>query len=155
MKELVKRRVLFLFTGNSCRSQIAEAIVNNTLGRDWDACGAGSKPEMAVNEKAVHVLEEIGIVHEGHPKPVSEFKDEVFDLIVNLCDSASVECPAWIGKGRQVNLVFPDPSRADRTETETTVFFVRIRDEIMSRVVSLLKGISFLDCELVVGARSN
>ncbi len=140
MKDKVKRRVLFLCTGNSCRSQIAEAIVNNTLGLDWDAYSAGSKPEMAVNERAVRVLEEIGIVHDGHPKHVSEFKGEVFDLVVNLCDSAAVHCPVLIGKGRQVNLVFPDPSRADGTETEITAFFVKIRDEIMSRVVSLLEG---------------
>ncbi len=67
----MKRKVLFLCTGNSCRSQMAEAIVNARLGEEWEAVSAGTKPAGYVHPKAVEALAEIGIRHEGRSKRAS------------------------------------------------------------------------------------
>jgi arsenate reductase len=70
----VRRKVLFLCTGNSCRSQLAEAIVNARLGETWEAVSAGTKPVGYVHPKALAVLEEIGIQHTSRSKLVDEFR---------------------------------------------------------------------------------
>jgi len=108
-----KRKVLFLCTGNSCRSQMAEAIVNARLGDQWEACSAGTKPTGYVHPKALAVLAEIGIRHQGRSKSVNEFKGMDFDLVVTVCDSAAEECPLWLGKGKRVHHSFPDPAKTD------------------------------------------
>ena len=80
------RRVLFLCTGNSCRSQMAEAIVNARLGGAWQAVSAGTKPAGFVHPKALTALSEIGIQHTGRSKRADEFQGEEFDLVVTVCD---------------------------------------------------------------------
>ena len=94
----MKKKVLFLCTGNSCRSQMAEAIVNARLGETWEAFSAGTKPAGSVHPKALAALAEIGIQHAGRTKSVDEFRDADLDLVVTLCDSAQEECPVWLGK---------------------------------------------------------
>ncbi len=94
-----KSRVLFLCTGNSCRSQMAEAIVNARLGDRWEAQSAGTKPTGFVHPKTIAVLFEIGIQHTGRSKSVDEFRGQDFDLVVTVCDSAAEDCPVWLGKG--------------------------------------------------------
>ena len=89
----MKRKVLFLCTGNSCRSQIAEAIVNYRLGDRWEAVSAGTKPAGYVHPKVLEALTEIGIQHQGRSKSVNEFRGVDFDLVVTVCDSAAEECP--------------------------------------------------------------
>ena len=89
----MKRKVLFLCTGNSCRCQMAEAIVNARLGEEWEAVSAGTKPAGYVHPKALAALAEIGIQHEGRSKMADEFRDVPFDLVVTVCDSAAEECP--------------------------------------------------------------
>jgi arsenate reductase len=86
-----KMQVLFLCTGNSCRSQMAEAIVNAQLGNRWEAVSAGTKPVGYVHPKVLQVLEEIGIHHQGYSKLVDEFRDKDFDLVITVCDSAAEE----------------------------------------------------------------
>src|SRR5512136_886151 len=108
-----KRKVLFLCTGNSCRSQMAEAIVNARLAETWQAFSAGSKPTGFVHTKAIQALEEIGISHAGRSKSLDEFRGRDFDLIVTVCDSAAEECPVWLGKGKRVHRGFPDPAKTD------------------------------------------
>jgi arsenate reductase (thioredoxin) len=71
---LMKRKVLFLCTGNSCRSQMAEAIVNARLGEEWEAVSAGTKPAGYVHPKALAGLAEIGIQHQGRSKLAEEFR---------------------------------------------------------------------------------
>ena len=107
----MKRKVLFLCTGNSIRSQMAEAIVNARLGESWEAVSAGTKPAGYVHPKALIALSEIGIQHTGRSKPVDEFRGVDFDLVVTLCNSAAEECPVWLGKGKRVHHSFPDPAR--------------------------------------------
>ncbi|HEX7621119.1 MAG TPA: arsenate reductase ArsC, partial [Anaerolineales bacterium] len=93
----MKRKVLFLCTGNSCRSQMAEAIVNTRRADNWEAASAGTKPAGCVHPMALAALSEIGIQHSGRSKLVDEFRDVDLDLVVTLCDSAQEECPVWLG----------------------------------------------------------
>jgi arsenate reductase len=134
------KQVLFLCTGNSCRSQMAEAIVNARLGNRWQAVSAGTKPAGYVHPKALEVLSEIGISHSGHSKRAEEFRDMDFDLVVTVCDSAAEECPIWLGKGRRVHRSFPDPARAEGTDEEIMKVFRQVRDEIEKEVIDLLKA---------------
>ena len=108
----MKRKVLFLCTGNSCRSQMAEAIINARLGDTWQSVSAGTKPAGYIHPKALMALSEIGIQHTGSSKRVDEFKGVDFDLIVTVCDSAAEECPVWLGKGKRAHHSFPDPAKA-------------------------------------------
>ncbi len=92
---MMRRKVLFLCTGNSCRSHLAEAIVNARLGDVWEAVSAGTQPAGYVHPKAVQALAEIGIEHNGRSKHASEFRNMPLDLVVTVCDSAAEECPLW------------------------------------------------------------
>jgi arsenate reductase len=130
----MKRKVLFLCTGNSCRSQMAEAIVNSRLGNEWEAVSAGTRPAGYVHPKALAALQEIGIEHEGRSKRADEFRDIPFDLVVTVCDSAAEECPVWLGKGKRVHHSFPDPALTDRMDDFRTV-----RDDIEREISQLLK----------------
>jgi arsenate reductase (thioredoxin) len=132
------RKVLFLCTGNSCRSQMAEAIVNARLSDDWRAFSAGTEPAGYVHPKAIQVLDEIGIQHEGQSKSAEQFRDMVFDLVVTVCDDAAENCPVWLGKGKRVHLGFPDPAKAEGTEEEQLAVFRSVRDAIARKVPELL-----------------
>jgi len=134
----MKRKVLFLCTGNSCRSQMAEAIVNVRLGETWEAVSAGIKPTGYVHPKALAALAEIGIQHTGRSKPVDEFRDVDFDLVVTVCDSAAEECPVWLGKGKRIHLSFPDPAKAEGTDDEIMQVFRVVCDDIGREVIKLL-----------------
>jgi arsenate reductase len=83
------KKVLFLCTGNSCRSQMAEAIVNARLGETWQAVSAGTKPAGYIHPKALDAPAEIGIHHEGKSKLADAFKNVDFDLVVTVCYSAA------------------------------------------------------------------
>ncbi len=134
----MKHKVLFLCTGNSCRSQMAEAIISARLGETWAAASAGTKPAGCVHPKALAALAEIGIQHSGRSKPVDEFRGVDFDLVVTLCDSAAEECPVWLGKGKRVHHSFPDPVIAGGTDNEVMQVFRRVRDDIEREMVKLL-----------------
>ena len=131
------RRVLFLCTGNSCRSQMAEAIVNAQLGDEWQAASAGTVPAGYVHPKARAALAEIGIRHEGRSKPADEFRDVAFDVVITVCDSAAEECPVWLGRGKRVHHSFPDPARTDDIDD-----FRVVRDAIAREIPALLAACS-------------
>lgn len=136
------RKILFLCTGNSCRSQIAEAITNKFFHQTWQAFSAGTKPAGFVHPIALQVLAEIGIEHKGISKSVDEFKNQEFDLIVTVCDSAAEECPLWLGKGKRIHLGFPDPAKATGTSGEIFAVFRKLRDDIQNQIGSLLNNFS-------------
>ncbi len=128
-----KKKVLFFCCGNSARSQMAEAIVNYRLGHTWEAVSAGIKPSGYINPKALTVLEEIGIHHSGRSKPMDEFQDKDFDLVVTLCDVVEENCPAWPGKGQQFHRCIYDPARTNDIDS-----FRRARDDIEREIIYLL-----------------
>lgn len=130
--------VLFLCTGNSCRSQMAEAIVN-AHHSDWRAFSAGTKPAGYVHPMAIQALAEIGIIHAGQSKSIDELPTKDFDLVVTVCDSAAEECPIWPGKaGKRIHHSFIDPAKAEGTDEERMQVFRQVRDEMTKFVPDLL-----------------
>ena len=133
-----KRRVLFLCTGNSCRSQMAEAITNARFP-NWQAFSAGVHPAEVVHPMTLQVLQEIGIMHDGRPKSAEAFREQAFDLVMTVCDDASEECPVWLGKGRRVHHSFADPARAVGSEEERLAAFRLVRDRITRSLAQVLE----------------
>ena len=133
--------VLFLCTGNSCRSQLAEAIVNHDLGGRWQAFSAGTLPAGFVHPLALQVLQEIGIDHQGRSKSIQEYYGEVFDQVVTVCGDAEANCPIWLGHGKKVHIGFPDPAAFSGTEAERLQQFRAIRDRIRLKIVNYLESI--------------
>lgn len=135
----MKKKVLFLCTGNSARSQMAEAIVNARLGEEWEAVSAGTQPSGYVHSKALAVLRELGIEHQGYSKTPDTFREVDFDLVVTVCDDAAEKCPVWLGKGKRVHLGFPDPAKAAGSDEEVTAVFRQVRNAIVQQVPALLR----------------
>ncbi len=133
-----KLRVLFLCTGNSARSQMAEALVNARMGDRWQALSAGVAPTGRVNPLAIRALSEIGIQHEGQSKHVNQFLKADFDLVVTVCDDAAENCPVWLGKGRREHLNFPDPAKVAGTDEDRLNAFRRVLGDISVKVPGLL-----------------
>lgn len=133
-----KKRVLFLCVGNTCRSQMAEAIVNSHLGDSWEAFSAGSRPEGAINPMALQALEEIGITHRGRPKSVDEFRGVPVDLIVILCGQDDDQCPVWLGKGRVLHQPYPDPAMETGGEAKRIAAYRSVRDKMLIEIPGLL-----------------
>jgi arsenate reductase len=135
-----KKRVLFLCTGNSCRSQMAEGLVNHFLGERWLAYSAGTQPAGYVHPLAVEVMAELDInISDGRSKPADEFREVDFDVIVTVCDDAAENCPIWLGAGRKMHLGFVDPAKATGSRERRLAVFRQVRDEIRQRVLEYLK----------------
>lgn len=135
-----KRRVLILCTGNSCRSQMGEAMINHFLGDHWQAFSAGTRPGGAVHPMAIRVLNELGIMHQGRSKSVNEFSGQPFDVVITVCDDAAENCPIWTGQGRRAHLSFPDPAQAAGSEIEVVNAFRSIRDDMRQRLIPYLES---------------
>jgi len=134
-----KKKVLFLCTGNSCRSQMAEAIVNARLGTFWKAYSAGTHPSDQVHPLAIQVLQEIGIDHSGVPKHLNQFLNDSFDLVITVCDDAAEECPAWFGDGKRVHIGFTDPAKAEGRPEDVLSVFRQVRDQISRQILAYLE----------------
>jgi len=116
-----KKRVLFLCTGNSARSQLAEGLVNHFLGDRWAACSAGTKPAGSVHPLAIQALAELGINPAvRRSKSVDEFRGTPFDVVITVCDQAAEGCPLWLGTGPVQHIGFPDPAAARGSEAQKT-----------------------------------
>ncbi|MDA8130595.1 MAG: arsenate reductase ArsC [Elusimicrobia bacterium] len=135
------KRILFLCTGNSCRSQMAEGWANALLAGKARAFSAGTAPGDAVDTRAIKVMAEAGIdISGGRPKSVGEFKDMTFDLVVTVCSNAERTCPAYWGSGRKLHRGFDDPGtvagKGSADEAALPVYR-RVRDEIREFVKGL------------------
>ncbi len=105
------KKVLFLCTGNSARSQLAEALTNHFCSNTWQAASAGVAPSGHVHPQALAVLQELGVETRAlYSKSLEDFRNQSFDLIVTVCDSAAAECPVWLHEGQVVHVPFADPS---------------------------------------------
>jgi len=138
-------RVLFLCTGNSCRSQMAEGWARALKPGVIEPYSAGIETH-GLNPNAVKVMAEAGVDISGHrSKHVSELKDLEFDYVVTVCDNAYETCPLFPGKTKVVHVGFDDPPRLAKTaatEEEALVHYRRVRDEIrafVSRLPEALK----------------
>jgi arsenate reductase len=133
------KQVLFLCTGNSCRSQMAEGLVNYFLSEAWEAYSAGTVPAGYVHPLAIQVMAEYDIdISAYRSKSVEEFRYVSPDLVITVCDAAAENCPLWLGQGQVVHLGFPDPAKAAGSEEERLTIFRQVRDDIRDKVLAYL-----------------
>jgi arsenate reductase (thioredoxin) len=135
-----KLKVLFLCTGNSCRSQMAEGWARQLKADSIEAFSAGIEPH-GLNQNAVAVMKEIGIdITEQRSKHLQELRDIQFDFIVTVCDHAHESCPVFPGGTKVIHVGFDDPpslAKTAKTPTEVLGHYRRVRDEIRSFVETL------------------
>ena len=133
-------RILFLCTGNSCRSQMAEGWARELRGEEIEAYSAGVEPH-ELNQRAVAVMKEVGVnIAHQQSKHVDSVKDVDFDYVITVCDRANQSCPTFPAKTRVVHVGFEDPpvlARAAKTEDEALSHYRRVRDEIRDFVKNL------------------
>ena len=133
-----RRRILFLCTGNSCRSQMAEGFVNHFLGDYYVAFSAGIKPSL-VNPYAIFVMRELGIDISSHiSKSLTEFMGQEFDYIITVCDNAKESCPVFPGNAERLHWSFDDPAEAEGDEEDIIQVFRKIRDQILDTIMKVL-----------------
>lgn len=140
-----KLKILFLCTGNSCRSQMAEGWARHLKSDLIDAYSAGIQTH-GLNPRAVQVMAEAGVdISRQTSKNVSDLSDVPFDAVVTVCGHANETCPAWLGKKtRIVHVGFDDPPKLAKTavtEEEALSHYRRVRDEIKAFVESLPEAI--------------
>lgn len=140
-----KLRVLFLCTGNSCRSQMAEAWTRHLIGNQFEAYSAGVKPK-GVDPRAIKAMAEVGIdISDFKSKDVDAFGNMEFDYVVTLCDTARESCPYFPAKTKLIHKGFDDPPRLAEeagSEEEAMVHYRRIRDEIKVFVEGFPAGLN-------------
>lgn len=136
-----KKTVLVLCTGNSCRSQMAEGLINARLGDDFIAYSAGTKPSGYVHPNAVAVMAELGIdLSRNTSKSTDEFRGQAFDFVITVCDEANENCPVWLGSaGKRVHIGFEDPAHATGSPDEVLAVFRSVRNQIAARVLNYLQ----------------
>jgi arsenate reductase len=132
---MAKTRVLFLCTGNSCRSQMAEGWLRKLGGEQFEVFSAGAKPVGCVHPLAIGVMLEAGVDIARHrSKSLDEFAGQLFDFVITVCDNAREACPHFPGATRQLHWSFDDPAWATGTDEEKMLVFRRVRDEILDRI---------------------
>ena len=135
----MKKRVLFLCTGNSCRSQMAEGLLRNIAGDRFEVFSAGIEPGK-VNPVAIKVMAEQGIDISKHTsKSIGQFSRQNFDYIITVCDNAEKACPVFPGKHEKIHWRLEDPAMTQGTEKEVLKEFRKIRDQIKIYILSFLE----------------
>ena len=140
-----KLKVLFLCTGNSCRSQMAEGWCRNLKGDVLDAYSAGIETH-GLNPNAVKVMAEVGVDISGHrSKSVDELKDIDFDYVVTVCGHANENCPIFPGKAKVIHMGFDDPpklAKLAKNKEDALNCYRKVRDEIRCFIERLESGFS-------------
>ena len=132
-----KIKVLFLCTGNSCRSQIAEGWARHLKGDIMDVYSAGIAPG-TLNQIAVRIMAEAGIdVSTQRPKYVDELKDVAFDYVATVCDNARENCPVFPRKTKLFHKAFEDPTFMTGTEQQIQAAFVKLRDQVKEFIAKM------------------
>ncbi len=138
MKEQGKPKVLFLCTGNSCRSQMAEGLLRSLAGDRFEAHSAGTLP-LEVNPGAVAAMAELGIDISGHKSEhVDSYLGTGVDTVISVCDRAASNCPTFPERTRKLHWSFDDPAAAGGTEEQRMAVFRRVRDEIAASLQTWL-----------------
>lgn len=133
------KRVLFLCTGNSCRSQMAEGWLRHLAGDRFDVVSAGTKP-VGLHADAVLVMREAGVDISGqHSKNVSEVLQQRFDFVITVCDSAKEACPYFPGGVQRLHWSFSDPAAASGAHEQRLVVFRQVRDQIAEYMRSFIR----------------
>lgn len=133
------QEVLILCTANSCRSQMAEGLINHDLKGQWKAYSAGFEPSF-VNPRAIQVMAELGIDISHHTsKGLEAFAGKSFDRVITVCGDADEKCPVFPGKTQKIHMGFPDPAKATGSEEEIRTAFRAVRDEMRRKLVPFLR----------------
>jgi arsenate reductase len=131
-------RVLFLCTGNSCRSQMAEGLLRHLGGDRFEAHSAGTEPAARVHPLAVETMAERGIDISSHrPKPLAAFEGQPLDLLVTTCDEANEVCPFHPNARQRLHWSIPDPAKATGTDAEVRAAFEAAADLLTERIRGL------------------
>ena len=126
----MKKRILFLCTHNSCRSQMAEVLLNHDLSGKVRALSAGTRPQPKVADGAIAALKLAGLPVDGlYPKDVDVLMNEAIDLVVTVCDNAKEACPIFPRPVPTIHMPFHDP------HGEPLESFVQVRDDIRARLI--------------------
>jgi arsenate reductase len=134
------KRILFICTGNSARSVMAEVLINHLGKGEYQAFSAGAAPTGIVNPLTLQTLKEHGHDITGlRSKPLDEFTDQEFDVVVTVCDDAKEVCPVWPKKTKILRWSFEDPAAFEGTEKEKLVFFEMIYKYIEMKIREFLK----------------
>lgn len=129
-----KKTVLVLCTGNSCRSQMAEVLLNHDLSGRVRALSAGTKPQPKVAVGAIAALKEAGLPAEGlYPKDLDAVMNEDIDLVATVCDNAKESCPVFPRPVKSIHLPFHDP------HGEPLESFIKVRDDIRARLIPAVR----------------
>jgi len=132
-----KQKVLFLCTGNACRSQMAEGWARHLLADRLEAHSAGIEPK-GLDPRAVRVMAEAGVdISAQRSKHVREVMDLPLDFVVTVCDHAREQCPFFPGGAKMIHAGFEDPAAAQGTEEEVLALFRRVRDALRRFVEGL------------------
>jgi arsenate reductase (thioredoxin) len=136
----LKRRVLFLCTGNSARSQMAEGLLRHMAGDVFDVFSAGTHPA-GLNPRAVAAMKVVGVdISRQRSKHVEELLNGRFDYVITVCDRAKESCPVFPCSGALLHWSFDDPAAVEGTEVEREKVFHRVRDEIQGQIRTFLDG---------------
>ncbi len=139
LREVDKRRVLFVCTHNSARSQMAEGWLRHLAGDRYDAHSAGMEATL-VRQLAVEAMAEVGVNISGQEsKTLDRYLGEPWDYVVTVCDSANQACPVFPGGKRRLHWSIPDPSAARGTEEEQLTVYRRVRENIRERIEELVR----------------
>mgnify|MGYP002072812961 CR=1 FL=1 len=130
----MKKRILILCTGNSCRSQMAEGFLKS-FDPELEVYSAGTKPAEKVNPFAVKAMKEVGIdISNGVAEDVDKYLSQSFDYVITVCDNAKETCPVFMGEVKhRLHIGFDDPAEAVGTEEEVMPVYRRVRDEIKEK----------------------
>jgi len=133
-----KPRIVFLCTGNSCRSQMAEGLLRHLASDRYESLSAGAQPAGYVHPNAVRVMDELGIdISHHHSKSLHEFlppTDRLPHTVISVCAAAEAECPAFPASVQHLHWPFDDPAAAEGTQQEMLSVFRSVRDEIRAMI---------------------
>lgn len=137
---LKKEKIIFICTGNACRSQIAEGVMRKLAGDKFDVFSAGSHPSL-VHPMSIKVMKEIGIDITPHTSdPILNFLSKNINIVVTVCDNADRECPVFPGKVERIHWSIKDPFKGWNSHPDDLVNFRKTREDLTARIKNLIKS---------------
>jgi len=135
-----KEKIIFICTGNACRSQIAEGILRSIAGDKFDVFSAGSYPSK-VHPMSIKVMKNIGIDISSHTSDsISNFLSEKIDIVITVCDNANAVCPVFPGKVERIHWSIKDPFKGWGSDPHDLDNFTRTRNDLNERIKKFLKN---------------
>ena len=135
-----KEKIIFICTGNACRSQIAEGVMRKLAADKFDVFSAGSHPSL-VHPMSIKVMKEIGIDITSHTSdPISKFLSKNINIVVTVCDNANKVCPVFPGKVERIHWSIKDPFKGWNSHPDDLVNFRKTREDLTARIKNLIKS---------------